>query len=578
MLTRLHLLLLITCLLSAPLAWSEGAFLSNQINKPTLQTEQSFPPVNEVFSVIVTQKNNDYLTLEWKITDGYYLYKSRFKFESPDFAVGNAVLPMGEVVDDPYIGKTQIYTHNFDMQLPVDTVKKLTTANLIVTFQGCAKAGFCYPPETITAPININTAALNNDSNQNNLASTRTATTHISTPSASLYLFFALIGGLILNLMPCVFPVLSIKVLSFATHSENPHYLKLHGFVYTAGVILSFIAIAGLLMYLRAAGATIGWGFQLQNPPFITSLIILFFLMSLHLFGFFSLEQLFSIFSTSKAHTFTQGHHLKASFFTGLLSVVVATPCTVPFMAPAIGFALTQSTVTALSIFSVLGLGLALPFLILTHFPQLIARLPKPGAWMEHLKQLLAFPLLLTAIWLLWVLGHQTSINHVITVSTLCVALTFAIWLWTLNYKKILIFLLAAAGFIYGINITQQKNVAEPFTQLRFNELRTSGEPIFINMTADWCITCLVNEKVALSSEDVKNTFAAHKVHYLKGDWTNQNPEITAFLKTFNRSGIPLYVFYPEGSLSEPMILPQLLTPAIVIDTVSTNKNKQIDK
>lgn len=553
-------LLFMLCVFIPSFAVSESPFPSSAAKIISIENEPQFLPVNDAFSVIVTSDKN-LLTLDWQIAEDYYLYKSQFKFSSNDFTVGYAALPAGEVINDPYIGNTEIYARSFSMQLPIEAVKKSSDAHLTITFQGCAKAGFCYPPETITVPVNLDTTAI---------------TLNPSSAHASvwLYLLFALIGGLILNLMPCVFPVLSIKVLSFAKHSENPRHLKLHGWVYTAGVILSFIAIAALLMYLRAAGETIGWGFQLQNSIFISLLIILFFFMSLHLFGFFSIDVLFSRLS-NHSHSLAQGHHLKASFFTGLLSVIVATPCTVPFMAPAIGFALTQSTFVALSVFAMLGLGLALPFLILTYCPNLIARLPKPGVWMEHLKQLLAFPLLLTAMWLLWVLGHQTNINHVITVGTLCVALTFVIWLWQLHYKKIVLSLLMISALVYSLSFfTQQKKIDEPFTQLRFNELRTAGEPIFINMTADWCITCLINEKVALSTESVKNAFIAHKIHYLKGDWTNQNPEITAFLKTFNRSGIPLYVFYPPGNDSKPVVLPQLLTPTIVVDAISSNKNK----
>jgi thiol:disulfide interchange protein DsbD len=551
--------ILLSCFWSTAFAADEPAFSPLQQNDSILKTQPAFLPVNEAFSVLVSEESARLLKLEWQVTDGYYLYKTRFKFASNDVQTGEAQFPPGEIVDDPYIGKTEIFTTSFVMHLPIDSIKNKPDLNLQITFQGCAKAGYCYPPETITVPIN--------NVNLTNAAHTRPI--HV----LGWYVLLAFLGGLILNLMPCVFPVLSIKVLSFAKHSENPHYLKLHGWIYTAGVVLSFIVIAALLMYLRAAGETIGWGFQLQNPVFIIALIILFFIMSLHLFGFLNLDKFLSGFS-NHAHVLTQGHHLKASFFTGLLSVLVATPCTVPFMAPAVGFALTQSSVIALLIFAALGLGLALPFLVLTHCPSLIARLPKPGPWMVHLKQLLAFPLLLTAVWLLWVLGHQTGIHLLIKVILLGVAVGFGVWLWRLHYRKTLVVVAIIIGAlcVYTAGITYHKPIDEPFTQARLDELRAAGEPVFINMTADWCITCLVNERVALSSNQFKEALTNNRIHYLKGDWTNQNPEITAFLKAFGRSGIPLYVYYPSGAYSMPILLPQLLTPDTVIEAITTHQ------
>lgn len=544
-------------------------------DNPVFKNTQDFLPVTDAFSVEVIPDSRDLLNLQWTIADGYYLYKSKFKFESSDFTVGNPVLPLAEIIEDPYIGKTQIYSADFLMQLPIDMSKKITDGNLSITFQGCAQAGFCYPPETMLVPIYFqqdNTGTTKNTTQKITAiqhTEKQTITQNQPTLSIVMSICFAFLGGLILNLMPCVFPILSIKVLSFAKHSEDAHHLKLHGWVYTGGVIFSFMLIAALLIYLRAAGAAIGWGFQLQNPFFVAAMSVLFLFMSLSLCGLFDIDKCVSGFA-DRTHSLTHGHHFKASFFTGLLSVLVATPCTVPFMAPAIGFALTQTPLIAMSVFATLGFGLALPFLILAHQPTWIARLPKPGKWMDHLKQLLALPLFLTSIWLLWILGHQAGIKYSTLIAGCTALLGSTIWLWALGHRKAVIVLLAGVAAIYTFSLTSEKQTEEAFTQTRFDELRSLGEPVFINMTADWCITCLVNERVALSSDGFKQALRTNNVHYLKGDWTNQNAEITAFLKSFNRSGVPLYVFYPAGTNTKPTLLPQLLTPSLVINTISS--------
>jgi thiol:disulfide interchange protein DsbD len=561
-----HLLFTALLLFSAPKIMAEENLSPPQ---SFFNQQQDFLPINKAFSVMGEQASDGNILLNWTIAPGYYLYKSRFNFISDDVSVGDAVFPKGVIEDDPYIGKTEIYKDSVSIKLPIKKIEVSSASALLkVAFQGCAEAGFCYPPETIDVAIAINHHNISQPTTPQIVSNTiKTVPEH----SALVYVLFAIIGGLILNLMPCVFPILSIKVLSFKASAENPRRLKIHGWVYTAGVVSCFVFIAMLLMYLRHAGAEIGWGFQLQNPPFIMALTILFFMMGLNLFGFFEIDLALS----NKGHKLTQGHHLKASFFTGLLSVVVATPCTVPLMAPAIGFALTQSTIISLLIFASIGLGLALPFLILTHYPALISRLPKAGLWMQHVKQFLAFPLFLTAIWLLWVLGHQTSLNHALLVVIMCAVLAFAVWLWQLNYKKIMVVLLVMAGIAMYYGTQHEQRIDEPFTQARFDELRLAGEPIFINMTADWCITCLVNERLALSTSAVRTVIEQLNVRYLKGDWTNQNPEITAFLNKFNRSGVPLYVYYPAGANSKPILLPQLLTPNIVIETISSKTVQQ---
>lgn len=557
-------MLIARLLFSALLLFSASSTVAEPNLVPSFNQQQDFLPVNSAFAVMGEQTSDGDILLNWTIAPGYYLYKSRFNFISDDVSVGDAIFPKGIEENDPYLGKTEIYKNNLSIKLPIKKIAASASSALLkVTFQGCAEAGFCYPPETIDVSIAINHHSISRFTAPPTISNAiKAGPEH----GVLVYVLFAIVGGLILNLMPCVFPILSIKVLSFKANTENPHRLKVHGWVYTAGVVSCFIFIAALLMYLRRAGAEIGWGFQLQNPPFIMALTILFFMMGLNLFGFFEIDLALS----NKGQILTEGHHLKASYFTGLLSVAVATPCTVPLMAPAIGFALTQSTIISLLIFANIGFGLALPFLILTHYPALIARLPKAGLWMQHVKQFLAFPLFLTAIWLLWVLGNQTSLNHVLLVVVMCAVLAFAVWLWQLNYKKIMVVLLVMASIAVYYGTQHEQRIDEAFTQARFDELRLAGEPIFINMTADWCVTCLVNERIALSTSSVKNTLTRLGIHYLKGDWTNQNSEITAFLNKFNRSGVPLYVYYPAGANSKPILLPQLLTPNTVIETISS--------
>lgn len=391
---------------------------------------------------------------------------------------------------------------------------------------------------------------------------------------------FAFLGGLILNLMPCVFPVLSIKVLSLVKHSGEPaSRVRLHGLAYTAGVLAAFLALAGLLIALKDAGAGIGWGYQLQSPLVIAGLAYLLFAMGLSLSGVVHVGGGF----TGIGDGLTRRAGLQGSFFTGVLATVVATPCTAPFMGSAVGFALTQSAGVSLTVFASLGLGLALPFLVLTTWPAAVARLPRPGAWMETLKGALAFPIYATVAWLVWVLAQQVGPTGLLAGLIGLVLVGFAAWIWEraraagpigrrLAQVAALAALLAVAGltaFLAGDTATARTGTIagadgiEPFSQARLDGLRAEGRPIFVNMTAAWCITCQVNERTTLATDDVRAAFKTRGVIYLKGDWTNQNPEITGFLERHGRSGVPLYLLY-EGS-TEPVVLPQILTKGIVL-------------
>ena len=390
----------------------------------------------------------------------------------------------------------------------------------------------------------------------------------------------AFLGGLLLNLMPCVFPVLSIKVLSLVKHSGEPaSRVRLHGLAYTAGVLAAFLALAGLLIALKDAGAGIGWGYQLQSPLVIAGLAYLLFAMALSLSGVVHVGGGF----TGIGDGLTRRDGLQGSFFTGVLATVVATPCTAPFMGSAVGFALTQSAGVSLVVFASLGLGLALPFLVLTTWPAAVARLPRPGAWMETLKGALAFPIYATVAWLVWVLAQQVWPTGLLAGLLGLVLVGFAAWIWEraraagpigrrLAQVAALAALLAVAcltAFLAGDTATARTGTIagadgiEPFTQARLDGLRAESRPVFVNMTAAWCITCQVNERTTLMTDDVRAAFKMRGVIYLKGDWTNQNPEITRFLERHGRSGVPLYLLY-EGS-AEPAVLPQILTKGIVL-------------
>jgi thiol:disulfide interchange protein DsbD len=396
-------------------------------------------------------------------------------------------------------------------------------------------------------------------------------------------LLFAFLGGLILNLMPCVFPVLSIKILSLM--SETTH-LRSHGWMYVVGVVLSFVAIAGLLIALRAGGAEIGWGFQLQSPWVVGLLVYLFLLVGLNLSGYFEIgTSLMSLGSGSQQQSGYSG-----SFFTGVLATLVAAPCTAPFMASAIGFALTQSNLAALLIFASLGFGMAVPYLALCYSPGLIKRLPKPGPWMARFKELLAFPLYASAIWLLWVLSIQTGATGVLVIGAGAVLLVFAIWLLKhlptngglRHFVQVFAFILLAS-VVYSpgqLSVAQsaasqptvdsaetnaQRNY-EPYSAARLAEYRELG-PVFVNFTAAWCVTCKVNEAVALSTDATTAMLAEKQVRYLKGDWTNEDPEITRKLAEHGRSGVPLYLLYHPGQ-AEPVILPQILTQDLILQAL----------
>lgn len=381
----------------------------------------------------------------------------------------------------------------------------------------------------------------------------------------------AFLGGLILNLMPCVFPILSMKLLSLLKLSDSrPSEVRANNAAYVVGVLASFLAVAGVLAALRSAGHLIGWGFQLQSPVFLALLVWLFFALSLNLLGLFEINFLDAGFGQK----LTRLSGLWGSFFTGVLAVVVASPCTAPFMGVALGFGLSQSNLVLVAIFLSLGLGLAFPYLVFMVFPTWIRVLPRPGAWMMRLKQAMAFPLLLTLVWLVWVIGEVRGPTAQAVVLAECVVLGFALWVGSirkwLGALIAVLTLLGSATYIYrgearGKAADHGSDIWQPYSPALLESLR--GKPAFVDMTADWCLSCKVNERLVLNQPEVQALFAKKGVTLIKGDWTQRDEQITLFLNRYDRVGVPFYVLYspahPNGR-----VLPEVLVKSSFMETL----------
>ncbi|HWY94114.1 MAG TPA: protein-disulfide reductase DsbD domain-containing protein [Steroidobacteraceae bacterium] len=406
-----------------------------------------------------------------------------------------------------------------------------------------------------------------------------------TTASLPVLLVFAVLGGLILNLMPCVFPVLSIKAIGLVEQAKkHPAAVRTKGLVFAAGVISSMLCLAAVLLTLRAGGEQIGWGFQLQSPLFVTLLMYLLLAVGLNLSGVFEVGGGLA----GVGDGLTQGDSYRASFFTGVLTTLVATPCTAPYMAFAVGAALTQPPVYALCIFAALGFGLALPYLLLSFAPWTRRALPKPGAWMDTLKQVFAFPIYASAAWLLWVLAGQTSSFGLGAALAGAILIAFAAWAYqkskssaaggrvaalvTATVAVLLAILLpvrfadvAAAASSASAHGAQAADGWQRYDAAQVAKLNAAGRPLLVNFTASWCLTCLVNERNAFTDSAVQEVFRSKGVTLMKGDWTNRDPAITQALASFGRAGVPLYVVYnSKPGSTEPVILPQLLTASVV--------------
>ncbi|MEM6300398.1 MAG: protein-disulfide reductase DsbD domain-containing protein [Pseudomonadota bacterium] len=546
--------------------------------------EPVFLPVEEAYQLAAEQVGPNEILLLWQIQPGYYLYRHSLEFvatrNGEPVAVSN-VLPPGLEREDEYFGKVEVYYSELAARLRFDA--PLAGHALEVTSQGCADAGLCYPPRTQFFQLDATTAAQKSADSASvtitELAardarqpaaerSTSSAPASFSVLSLMLMAAFAFAGGLILNLMPCVLPILSLKVISFTCSA--PEVRRQHGVFYSLGVLCSFLAVALLLLSLRSGGQAIGWGFQLQSTGFVVALAYLFVVLGLSLSG---LVQLGGARFMNLGNSLAERDGPSGSFFTGVLAVLVASPCTAPFMGSALGYALVRPPFEALVVFAALGLGMAAPMFALSHSELARRYMPKPGEWTEKLKQFLAFPLYATALWLFWVAGRQVGIDFMAATLLGALLLALGIWLWSsggvfIRSVSVICLVIATSLALWRPELGEPGKSRLPmgaiaYSPERLAELRRSGRDVFVDVTADWCITCLANERAVLATDAVQDAFRQQDVVYMVADWTDYDPVIADFVESHGRSGIPLYVVY-AGEKS-PKVLPQILRKQTVL-------------
>jgi len=549
---------------SAPAAGSLGAALDQlgSGNRATMPGTTGAPlPPEQAFRFEALAQNPHELLLRWTMPQGYYLYRDQTSLKLED-AAGlelEPIWPEGTQHHDEHYGDVTVY---FDqLELPV-TVKgdldDATQLTLLASFQGCQDGGMCYPLMTRRASLDL----------AGGIATGLAVDTPAEPPPAdagpaplqvglAAALLLALGGGLVLNLMPCVLPVLSIKAVSVLESGENRATARRHALFYTAGVLCSFAALGLGILALRAAGHAMGWGSQLQQPWLVGVLACVMLAVGLSMSGVVQFGA--SLGNTGSRLAGRSGP--AGDFFTGVLAVVVASPCTAPFMGSALAYAFTAPMLSALLVFLVLGVGLALPFLAIGFIPALARLLPKPGRWMETLKQVLAFPMYLTAVWLVWVLANQRGADAVGLVLVAMVLLAMTLWWFERSRNggmagKIVVAALALATLapVYllahvpppsaGATTTEEGVVA--YSPEKLAELRAAGTPVFVDMTADWCVTCKANEHTVLDTQAFRDLLERTGAVYMKGDWTDVNPTISAFLEQYNSPGVPLYVVFPK--------------------------------
>ena len=400
---------------------------------------------------------------------------------------------------------------------------------------------------------------------------------------------FAFLGGIILNLMPCVFPILSMKAMSLVKMArENQRATRESGVLYTVGILVAFTAIAVVMLTFRSAGESVGWGFQMQNPLIVVGIGLLMVAVGVNLLGAFEFGT--RIMGTGQG--LVSGGERREAFFTGLLAVVVATPCMAPFMASALGYALTQPAAISVAVFLALGFGLAFPYLLVSFVPAFGRIMPKPGAWMETFKHLLAFPMFITALWLFWIVGRQLGPTSMFVGLLSAVAIAFTLWAYGkaqysgLKKRWYVTAVVGLALSIYAVSQVESVRVIhradgdtsagmlgglelEHFDPERVRQYIADGQPTFVYFTADWCISCKANERVALSTNTVAEAFNSRGIKVVEGDWTMEDPVITEWLEMYDRAGVPLYLYFPKGSSLETVtILPQILTPGLVVDAI----------
>jgi len=586
-----------------------------------LPGQQQALPDAQAFAVDAIADGGNRILVRLQPAPGYYIYRDRSRFElqgDPGLQVQAPLWPEGSAHHDEHFGEVVVFFDPVEVELPVQRAHPdPARVTLVATFQGCQTDGICYPPMTRRLPVDLpaghvdtgtvapgDAAAAPSPSSMGDAAADGTAmapgsATSVASPADAAppdasagneqrtsappaapkprlagILLLALLGGLILNLMPCVLPILSLKALGLAQSGESRQRARNHALWYSAGVLVAFAAVGLLVIGLRAAGQAAGWGFQLQQPWFVAALAYLMFAVGLSLSGVFTLGGGIGG-GLAAARSGPAG-----DFLTGVLACVVASPCIAPFMGPALAYAFAAPALAALLVFLALGLGLALPFLLIGFVPGLARRLPKPGAWMETLKQLLAFPMYLTAVWLLWVLGRQRGVDAIALVLIGATLLALALWWFErsrwrgprLAQGLALALAVVALLPVWGVARLEpaaaqaQEDGVLAWSPEALARYRGEDRVVFVDMTADWCVTCKANERNVLSSDAFHDLLERTGAVQLRGDWTNADPAISAFLEEHHAVGVPLYVVYGPGA--PPAVLPPVLTQAIVEDAL----------
>ena len=556
--------------------WLPLSALAQSALSAYTQQQTQFLPVDEAYQLTLVADGDQRLMLQWVIAPDYYLYRHAFKAQASDSEgsiAANLVVPDGLAKTDEFFGDVEVYYDALEAIVALERTTEL--AQIKVTYQGCADAGLCYPPETKSFLLHMASGEIQAGSLAPRSSALDSGGDASSSAGIGLLaaIAFAFLGGIILNIMPCVFPILSLKALSFTHGSADQH--RRASLVYAAGVIVSFMALATVLVVIQQTGQLIGWGFQLQNTGFVIGLAYLFTVMGLSLNGLIH----FGTSMMNVGQSLTEQDGDAGNFFTGVLAVVVASPCTAPFMGTALGYALTQPIVVTLVVFAALGAGMALPMVILSHSSAAVRALPKPGPWMDTAKNVLAFPLYLTSVWLLWVAGNQAGVNTMALALSGLVFLALAAYLYgDTNLRKGLSITLVAGAAFLAIPSENKAGSSDSSRTLSKGQIAWSasvlddyiarGDPIFVDVTADWCITCLANEAAVLFTPEMERAFIDADIPYMIADWTDYDADIGRFVQSHGRSGIPLYVMYPRGIGSTPVILPQLLTRDIVVTAI----------
>jgi thiol:disulfide interchange protein len=542
-------------------------------------------PPEQAFGFEAIAVGHDQLLLRFTPIDGYYVYRDRSSFRlvagADAVALGEPQWPASTAHHDDHFGDVAVYFQQIEVPLPL---RRLSAAaadiRLEATFQGCQDNGVCYPP--MTRQVALSLPALPAGETPSS-AAPAAAGMGLGLGALLLALLAAMLGGLILNLMPCVLPVLSLKALSLADSAHDRLQARRSALWYTAGVLVSFAAVGLAAIALRQAGLALGWGFQLQQPWVVGLLAYVMFAVGLSLSGVFQI----GVGLAGVGQGLVEKNGAAGDFFTGVLAVVVASPCTAPFMGPALAFAFAAPASVALMVFFALGLGLALPFLLIGFVPALASRLPRPGAWMVAFKQVMAFPMYLTAAWLVWVLAKQRGADAVGLLLVGGVLLAGAAWglerlRWRPRPAGIALALAAAFGAVAALPAIQQLPLPTQSTSTddsvaysaeRLADLRRGGRVVFVNMTADWCVTCKANEARVLSGEGFRNAMAAADAVYMKGDWTNVDPAITRFLEAHGAVGVPLYVVFGAGD-GPGHVLPTVLSLDTVVDALRSARGQ----